>query len=377
MPNSGLRPRPPAYPSRPGNGLHPQEDIPGGGRVSVRVEHGDCREVIKGIEDCSLDSCVTDPPYSLVSIQKRFGKPGSAPAKGDGPTGVYKRASAGFMGAAWDVGDTSHDPEFWAEVYRVLKPGAHLVAFGGTRTYHRMVCAIEDAGFEIRDMLVWHYGTGFPKSHDVSKSIDKAARGVPHGGADPTLPNHGQYKTSKTEGKRTEGDTGQGFGAGPGQFMAKGKPVRRPRPGADQNKDGSWEKLEDRVYQPHDYVPGTPEAQEWAGWGTALKPASEPIVLARKPLSEPTIAANVLKWGTGAINIDGCRIGTDGGITRHTVNGKPGTWDQNRSTGEVTINGGRWPANLVLSWPDDEYELHPNVTAAQRAELYRWLSENP
>ena len=138
----------------------------------IRLMPGDCREVLKGIADCSIDSCVTDPPYALVSIVKRFGGKNAAPAK-TGKDGRHARLSGGFMGQKWDTGEVAHDPAFWAEVLRVLKPGAHLVAFGGTRTFHRMVCAIEDAGFEVRDQLAWLYGTGFPKSHDVAKHLDK------------------------------------------------------------------------------------------------------------------------------------------------------------------------------------------------------------
>lgn len=144
--------------------------------MTVRVEHGDSRDVLKTIEDCSIHACVCDPPYSLVSIQKRFGKTGSVPAKDR--DGLYKRASAGFMGQSWDTGETAFSPDFWAEVWRVLKPGAHLLAFSGTRTYHRMVCAIEDAGFEIRDQIGWVYGSGFPKSHDVAKQLDKQGGGM-------------------------------------------------------------------------------------------------------------------------------------------------------------------------------------------------------
>ena len=334
--------------------------------MTVAVHHADCRELVKTLADNSVDACVTDPPYSLVSIQKRFGKPGSAPAKSEGASGVYKRASAGFMGQQWDVGEVAFDPEFWADVLRTMKPGAHLLAFGGTRTYHRLACAIEDAGFEIRDAVMWHYGTGFPKSHDVAKAIDKAARGVPHGGADPTSPHHDQYKTSATEGKRGDGDAGQGFGAGPGQFMAVGKPVRRIRPGADQQKDGSWEKLDDRVYQPHVYVPGTPEAERWRGWGTALKPATEIIVLARKPL-DGTVAENVLEHGTGAINIDGCRIDasgrplrigdykeTDSAVYAGRVRGDDSFRGGSKAAGETDL--GRWPANLCHDGSDEVAE---------------------
>lgn len=142
------------------------------GKVTLLA--GDCREQLKSLPDNSVDSGVMDPPYALVSIVKRFGSETAAPAK-QGSDGAYARASAGFMGKQWDTGETAFATEFWAEVYRVLKPGAHLAAFSGTRTYHRMAVAIEDAGFEIRDQLAWTYGSGFPKSHDVSKAIDKAA----------------------------------------------------------------------------------------------------------------------------------------------------------------------------------------------------------
>lgn len=131
--------------------------------MACQIIGGDSRDVLKTLPDNSIDSCVTDPPYALVSIVKRFGKPGSAPAKGND---AYMRASAGFMSQAWDTGETAFDPAFWSEVLRVLKPGAHLAAFGGTRSYHRLACAIEDAGFEIRDMGQYLYGTGFPKSRD-------------------------------------------------------------------------------------------------------------------------------------------------------------------------------------------------------------------
>src|SRR5512139_2648762 len=147
--------------------------------MTIRVLGGDCLEILPTLDENSIDACVTDPPYHLTSIVKRFGGNNSAPAQ-FGTDGAYARASAGFMGKQWDGGDIAFRPETWAAVYRVLKPGAHLLAFGGTRTYHRMACAIEDAGWEIRDCLVWGYASGFPKSLDVSKAIDKA------GGTDTT-----------------------------------------------------------------------------------------------------------------------------------------------------------------------------------------------
>lgn len=178
---------------------------------------GDCRDVLGRFAGGSFDACVTDPPYHLTSGVRRPG----APAR----TGV------GFMGQQWDGGDVAFQPETWAAVARVMKPGAHLVAFGGTRTYHRLACAIEDAGFEIRDTLMWLYGSGYPKSRNLGKDMDALA-------------------------------------------------------GAE----------------------GAFNAQAWAGWGTALKPACEPIVLAKLPLGESSVARNIAAHGVGGVNIDGCRV---------------------------------------------------------------------
>lgn len=138
--------------------------------------HGDSREKLSCFKDNTFHSVVTDPPYALDSVVRRFGKAGSAPAKSDGPTGVYERASARFVGQTWDTGDTAFSEEFWREVLRVLRPGGHLLAFGGTRTYHRLAVAIESAGFDIRDQMAWVYGTGFPKSHEVAKGVGSALK---------------------------------------------------------------------------------------------------------------------------------------------------------------------------------------------------------
>jgi len=283
----------------------------------VELFSGDCREQLKLLPDNSVDAGVMDPPYALVSVGKRFGADGAAPAK-VGATGAYARASAGFMGKKWDTGETAFAMEFWSEVLRVLKPGAHLAAFSGTRTYHRMACAIEDAGFEIRDQLAWTYGSGFPKSHDISKAIDKAAGARGH---DST-----RFNAVGQQGERTTG----------------GDKFRSDHP---------------------DYVKPegvTPEARQWQGWGTALKPSWEPICLARKPLSEKTVAANVLRWGTGAINVDGCRVGDDGGSV--TVRGErenktvhafgDGLGAQGGSI-ERPAGLGRFPANLIHDGSDE------------------------
>jgi hypothetical protein len=212
---------------------------------------GDCLEVLRTLPDCSVDAVVTDPPYGLS-----------------------------FMGKRWDYDVPS--VEVWAECLRVLKPGGHLLAFAGTRTQHRMAVRIEDAGFEIRDMIAWVYGSGFPKSHNVANAIHDAAIGQPQGGAKPRSVNHGKFKGGCSD----DNETGSGFGAGPGQFMAKA--------GAKAEREL------------------VPAAQPWQGWGTALKPALEPITVARKPLIG-TVAENVLAHGTGALNVDGCRVGTDDG----------------------------------------------------------------
>ena len=144
--------------------------------VSVKIVHADCRDALKAIADATVDSCVTDPPYALTSNKK--GGSGVASVNLESPYGRARigtgNGAGGFMGKKWDTGETAFDPEFWREVLRVLKPGAHLVAFGGTRTYHRLACAIEDAGFEIREMCSWNYGSGFPKSHNVVKKLQES-----------------------------------------------------------------------------------------------------------------------------------------------------------------------------------------------------------
>jgi site-specific DNA-methyltransferase (adenine-specific) len=312
--------------------------------VSVRLEHGDCREVIKTMADCSVDSCVTDPPYSLQTINKRFAKVGRND-KTWSKSGPHQRTARGFMNQKWDTGETAFDPAWWSEVYRVLKPGAHLVAFSGTRTYHRMACAIEDAGFEIRDQLGWAFATGFPKSHDVSKGIDKAAGATR-------------------------------------EVIEEGPTVRRIRPGADQGKDGTWEKLGDRTYTHAVTAPATADAAIWEGWGTAIKPAWEPICLARKPLSESTVAANVLKWGTGALNIDGCRVEFAGdgdeveskGKNQHgdfgtgpMTNRVYGKFSKDRENYDPT---GRWPANLLLDGSDDVLAAFPGCGSSSAARFF-------
>ena len=216
----------------------------------VHLHAGDCRDVLAALPDESVHACVTDPPYEL-----------------------------GFMSRAWDRSGVTFDAALWSAVKRVLKPGAHLVAFAASRNAHRMFCAIEDAGFEVRDCLVWLYGSGFPKSHDVAKGIDKTLGATGKFGAAKT-PEHERFLRGDTNAERVH----EGW--------------KRP-----------WMDNPEAVANTgRQYHPGSPEAQDWQGWGTALKPAYEPCILARKPLSEKTVAANVLKHGTGALNIDACRV---------------------------------------------------------------------
>lgn len=298
--------------------------------MTVTVHHGDSRDVLKSMPDCSISAIVCDPPYSLQTINKRFAKVGRND-KTFSKSGPHQRTARGFMNQKWDTGETAFDSDFWHEALRVLKPGGHVVAFGGTRTYHRLACAIEDAGFEIRDMLAWLYGSGFPKSHDVAKGIDKAA------------------------GRELE-------------IVPIGKPVKRMIPGAEQARDG-WEKNNGREYQPGQFVPSD-EAAPWEGWGTALKPALEPICFARKPLIG-TVAANVLEHGTGALNIEACRVAgapepTRFDPTKHSHNG----WRMDATGEECAANAsplGRWPANVVHDGSDEVVAAFPQ-SAGQQAD---------
>jgi DNA modification methylase len=329
------------------------------------IHNGDCIEVMATFEPDSIDAIVTDPPYGLEFMGKAWDKldddlpqaerwkdkrsGGSSIGTDDrhpasrshvaygGKRSVGKRCQLcgkrSFSGSpcvcpepVWVFETAEGAPpsallmqrwhERWArEAFRVAKPGAHLLAFGGTRTYHRLAAAIEDAGWEIRDTLVWAYASGFPKSLDVSKAIDKAA-GAEREVVGPTVYPDG------TQGRATSRHFGD-------------EPV--PAPSVVT-------------------APATDLAREWQGWGTALKPAWEPIVLARKPL-RGTVAGNVTEYGTGALNIDGCRIGTgeggdrDGEATAATRYGSRGIGFQPTPGPRGGDAAGRWPANVILTDP--------------------------
>lgn len=270
--------------------------------MAINLHNASMLDWLEAYNGPLFDSCVTDPPYEL-----------------------------GFMGKAWDSTGIAFQVDTWRKVYDALKPGAHLVAFSGTRTYHRMAVAIEDAGFEIRDQLAWTYGSGFPKSHDISKAIDKAA------GADRPV-------------------IGEKRG---GSALTMGGDNSRPWHEAQKARGGAYDVT----------APATPEAKKWNGYGTALKPAWEPICLARKPIDQKTTAANVVMHGTGALNIDGCRVGTEGGVRKiapdrsGASHGGSG-FGCNGATEEI---GGRWPANLLHDGSDEVLAGFPETESGKMA----------
>lgn len=247
--------------------------------MTYKILHGSNLDILPTLPDNSVDSIVTDPPYEL-----------------------------GFMGKSWDSSGIAYSTELWGECLRVLKPGGHLLAFGGSRTWHRIAVAIEDSGFQVRDSIAWLYGSGFPKSLDISKAIDKQ---------------------SGFEGKVIGSETID-VGMQGGSMHA-----------------GRERKLAEREIKEL-----SPEAQQWEGWGTALKPAFEPVVVARKPLVG-TVAENVLTHGTGGLNIDGSRIGTDGGAKRAEFDDNETNSVYGKGLGQKDaaprIDGlGRWPSNVIL-----------------------------
>ena len=293
------------------------------------IYNGDCLVVMDNMKKCSVDSVITDPPYHLTSIVQRFGKEGSAPAQ-FGTDGAFARASKGFMGKEWDGGDIAFQANTWRKCYELLKPGGHLIAFSGSRTYHRMAVAIEDAGFEIRDQCIWLYGSGFPKSHNIGREIDKK-----------------QGNDREVVGEVRAGKNALG-------------------------QDSGWNKHNNRTQ-----IEVTKGSSEWEGWGTSLKPAHEPMVLARKPLSEKSVADNVMQHGTGAINIDACRVGGQSEDTeRKKVVRKArtadGVWtDDNsgmKSEGSEFADAdprGRWPSNVMHDGSEQVQEIFPETNSTE------------
>ena len=268
----------------------------------MRLINADCIAAMKEMPDDSVDSIVTDPPYEL-----------------------------GFMGKSWDASGIAFNIEVWQEALRVLKPGGHLIAFSGSRTYHRMAVAIEDAGFQIRDQIMWVYGSGFPKSHNIAKQLDKLA-GV--------------------KGEVIGEKTGKGYSSQQEKNLAHG---------FREYKDGLPYEHADL----NEYALASEEAKQWQGWGTALKPAHEPMVLARKPL-EGTVANNVLTYGVGGLNIDGSRVGTEEVLGRpQSANSADNPFNkglQNNGINNYSDQvGGRFPANFIHDGSDEVVALFPDT----------------
>jgi len=266
----------------------------------IVIYHGDSLDVMRVMGAGTVDAVVTDPPYGLR-----------------------------FMGKEWDRGLPG--VHFWGEALRLAKPGAHLLAFGGTRTFHRLTCAIEDAGWEIRDTIMWVYGSGFPKSLNISKAIDRAA------GAERNV-------------------------LGIGKYADRGRTA-----GAKTNALGAYSKSE------NDTITAlvTHAARQWQGWGTALKPAWEPIIVARKPI-EGTVADNTQKYGTGAMNIDRCRVPTLAGTPENKkasrVNsGRCFNGGEERYDDHATrfVPGNRWPANLIHDGSDEVLARFPETASGK------------
>jgi DNA modification methylase len=328
--------------------------------------NGDCIETMRQMPENSVDSIVTDPPYEL-----------------------------GFMGKSWDASGIAFNVEVWQEALRVLKPGGHLLAFSGSRTYHRMAVAIEDAGFEIRDQIMWVYGSGFPKSLDVSKAIDK------RGGSIPSQNEFGRFlQDAKSKTKYTIADINEALGRRTSNlwshFVGDVQPLLPTYPQYIKLKqilqfDNSWDHLfvdeaereivgtkmsgianaeegirhtigASKAIEVDITTPATAEAKKWQGWGTALKPAHEPIVVARKPLIG-TVAENVLTFGTGGLNIDGGRV--DAGNEKFTPENSRQTFSnqiygKGLGLGNPQNSLGRWPANFIHDGSDEVLELFPN-----------------
>ncbi len=327
--------------------------------------HGDCIEVLRAMPDCSVDAVVTDPPYGLS-----------------------------FMGKKWDYDVPG--VEVWAECLRVLKPGGHLLCFAGTRTQHRMAVRIEDAGFEIRDMIAWVYGSGFPKSLDVSKAIDKMdaaqeqqvrryrftewvrSTGITSKQIDEATQTNmgGHYTTAASQPAIMTREHLEAcrhlLGEIP-EWVEREADIRsvESKNFAEREVIGKMENPASSIYSQSENemsrdvpitAPATHEAKQWEGWGTALKPALEPITVARKPLIG-TVAENVLQHGTGAINVDGCRVGTEPPAPRNAPKkiirgGKfHASADSGQEMSHYNPTQGRWPANFIHDGSEEVTDL--------------------
>ncbi len=358
------------------------------------ILRGDCIEKMKELKENLVDAIITDPPYGLEFMGKDWDKfkKGERKSFVGGGGDVTGKTNDAYM----RINKTANRPsalkysqlqemqqffQEWAiECLRVLKPGGFLLSFGGTRTYHRLVCGIEDAGFEIRDTIMWLYGSGFPKSLNIGKQIDKM-------NSQPQPTN--EFKQYLRDAKKKANLTSEqidnklnpkGSGVFSQHYVGDNSQIEYPTKEKYKilkkllNLDDSFDYLIDWAEAKREVIgkdgrkanysmfmgegnqewdltkPATEEAKQWEGWGTALKPACEPIVVARKPLSEKNVALNVLKWGTGGINIEDCRIGTEGGETHKggTLGTESGIYGKAQGCEQDLIPRGRFPANIIL-----------------------------
>ena len=368
---------------RPCTGIQPIQIRDRQREMTVLV--GDCREVMQTMADNSVDAIVTDPPYEL-----------------------------GFMGKSWDSTGVAYDVTVWQECLRVLKPGGHLLAFGGSRTYHRLAVAIEDAGFQIRDQIMWVYGSGFPKSLNIGKAIDKN-----NGEVDRVRRFTAWMRTTGLKARQIDEITGTNMG---GHYLTAASQPAIPtaelwsvlrshcgdvpewvdelvaRIEAEREVIGQRDVPVGHAFAGEVYggnssnktvnetAPATAEARKWEGWGTALKPAHEPIVMARKPL-DGTVANNVLTHGVGGINIDGSRVASDDGFEKAwdkpvstNISAKGGTYISQGAQHIVDISsnkpvGGRFPANFIHDGSDEVLELFPSVKAADSSARFFYCAK--
>lgn len=299
---------------------------------------GDSLVLMGEIPENTFDTCITDPPYHLTSITKRFGKKNSAPAQ-YGKDGAFGRVSKGFLGKEWDGGDISFDVETWKKIYHVMKPGGILLCFGGTRTYHRIAVAIEDAGFILKDTIMWVYGQGFPKAYDISKGLDKRAKAE--------RPVIGRAENAEEIMRR-----------------ARQRPTNNEGLKRECREDEEW------IYNRANITaPATEEAKLWDGWATALKPAYEPIIVAMKPVDK-TYVDNALNWGVAGFWIDGSRIG-DEEVPINKLQKWSGFGEEKKPSYEPTISTkGRYPNNFIIDGSEEVVSLFPKTKDSSAARFF-------
>ena len=312
---------------------------------SYVIYHGNMLDMLDIISPNSIDSIVTDPPYGLTSIVKRFGKKNSAPAQ-FGTDGAFVRLSKGFMGEEWDGSGIEYNVEAWKNCFKVLKPGGYLLAFGGSRTFHKIASSIENAGFEIRDCIMWLYGSGFPKSMNISKGIEAKEK----------------YGKANTIVKRLIEQNCEGK-----EYKIK------------QTNNGAMGELIETTRK--HYIPHTPLSNKWKGWGTCLKPAYEPIIVARKPF-KGSLVENVIENGVGGLNIDECRIETNDDLNDGAYRGNANKKIEDasnifipKSNKEYIAPSGRFPSNIIHDGLQEEWSRYFYCAKASKKDRDEGLDE--